>query len=91
MILLLALFILNFIIILASIRVFYQTKLFQKTAYKWDLNMKEQISFKKKAYEEIALKNNYFENYNTSLLKKLFQITQELLLTKKIIFEERYN
>ncbi len=90
MILLLALFILNFIIILASIRVFYQTKLFQKTAYKWDLNMQEQIAFKTKAYEEIALKNNYLENYNTSLLKKLFQITQELLLAKKIIFEEIY-
>lgn len=90
MILLLALFILILIIILSSIRVFCQIRLSQKTAYKSHLNLQEQIAFKTKAYEEIAFKINYLEHYNNSLLQKLFRITQELLVTKKIIFEERY-
>ncbi len=53
--------------------------------------MQEQIAIKTEQYEQVASKNNYLENYNVSLLKNLFQITQELLTTKKIILEERYN
>tara|TARA_R110002012_G_scaffold321400_1_gene549024 strand:- start:28862 stop:29137 length:276 start_codon:yes stop_codon:yes gene_type:complete len=91
MILLVTLFSLIFILILAAFRVFYHTQLFQKIATKSYLDMQEQIAIKTKQYEQVASKNNYLENYNVSLLKNLFQITQELLTTKKIILEERYN
>jgi len=40
--------------------------------------------------EQNVEKNAFLESYNKSLLNTLFEITKELLLTKKSILEEFY-
>lgn len=55
------------------------------------IDLREQLGFQKLLQEQIIQKNAYLESYNMTLLNKLFEITKELFLTKKIILEEYFN
>jgi hypothetical protein len=79
------------VLLLLSFKVFITTKWNDKMFQKNYLNLQEQLVLEKQKQEQIIQKNAYLENYHLSLINKLFEITKELLLTKKIIFEEYYN
>jgi hypothetical protein len=87
----LVLYVLISILILLSFKTFITTKWNEKVFQENYLNLKEQLVLEKKKQEQVIQKNAYLENYHLSLINKLFEITKELLLTKKIIFEEYYN
>jgi hypothetical protein len=65
----------------------YNTKVSQEIFF----SLEEKLVSEKMKQERAISKNTYLENYNISLFNNLFEITKELLLTKKIIFEEHYN
>ena len=65
----------------------YDAKMFQEN----NLNLLKQMTYEKQKQELFIQKSAYLENYNLSLFNKLFEITKELLLTKKSILEEHYN
>jgi hypothetical protein len=79
------------VLLLLSFKAFIITKWNEKVFQKNYLNLQEQLVLEKQKQEQIIQKNAYLENYHLSLINKLFEITKELLLTKKIIFEEYYN
>ncbi len=90
MILLPLLYSLIFILMVRAIKVLLDTRLFIKTAAKQYIDLEKQFALGVKTYKEMELKTNYLETFNNNLFKKLFEITQELLLLKKAILEERY-
>ncbi|MCX7548749.1 hypothetical protein OS188_12375 [Xanthomarina sp. F1114] len=79
------------ILILLSIKTIIATKWDAKMFQEKLLNLQEQFAQENVKQEQVIQKNVYLENYNKSLLNQLFEITKELLITKKIIFEEHYN
>lgn len=79
------------VLLLLSLRTFITTKYHVKESQENYMNMQQQLESEKWKQELVIQKNAYLENYNLELFNKIFEITKELLLTKKIIFEERYN
>ncbi|MCX7552066.1 hypothetical protein [Xanthomarina sp. F2636L] len=79
------------VLIVFSFRVVVVTQWNTKVFKESYLRLQNQLSFEQLKQEQVIQKNAYLENYNKSLLNQLFEITKELLITKKIIFEEHYN
>lgn len=78
-------------LLLLSFRIFVAIKWEARISQKNYLNLQERLVFEKNLQEQVLQKNRYLENYHKELFNKLFELTKELLLTKKIILEERYN
>ncbi|PWK17571.1 hypothetical protein LX78_02673 [Xanthomarina spongicola] len=85
------LYILISVLLLLSIKTIMATKYDAKMSQENNLNLLKQMTYEKQKQEQFIQKSAYLENYNLSLFNKLFEITKELLLTKKSILEEHYN
>lgn len=79
------------VLLLLSIRTLFATIWENKTFQENFMSLQEKLVLEQLKQEQVIQKNAYLENYNIALLNKLFEIAKELLLTKKIIFEEHYN
>lgn len=79
------------VLLFLSLRIFIGIQASSKIDTKNHIILKEQMAFEKSNHEQLIQKNTYLENYHKVVFAKLFEITKELLLTKKIILEERYN
>lgn len=91
MILLSILYSLVLILVMVAIWIYMQTRIFQKTAVKQNEILQENLAFNLKKHENNTQKYTFLESYNKELLKKLFGITQDLLLVKKAILEDAIN
>ncbi|MFV0573349.1 MAG: hypothetical protein ACK5M1_13115 [Xanthomarina gelatinilytica] len=87
----LVLFMLISILLLLSLKTIMATKLQAKNAHENFVKLYKQLVESRLKQEQSVEKNAFLERYNKSLLNTLFEITKELLLTKKSILEEFYN
>ncbi|MFL0352031.1 hypothetical protein [Xanthomarina sp. GH4-25] len=78
------------LLLLFSFRTFIVTKWNVKVFQENHLRLQKQLVIEKQKQELCVQKNMYLDNYNGLLLNKLFEITKELLLTKKSILEAFY-
>ncbi|WP_417856239.1 hypothetical protein [Xanthomarina gelatinilytica] len=87
----LVLFMLISILLLFSLKTIRATKWQVKNAQENYLKLHKKLVDSRLMLEQNVEKNAFLELYNKSLLNTLFEITKELLLTKKSILEEYYN
>ncbi|WP_417854463.1 hypothetical protein [Xanthomarina gelatinilytica] len=87
----LVLFMLISILLLLSLKTIRATKWQAKNAQENYLKLHKKLVDSRLMQEQNVEKNAFLERYNKSLLNTLFEITKELLLTKKSILEEYYN
>ena len=86
----LVLFMLISTLLLLSLKTIMATKWQTKNAQVNYLKLHKKMIDSRLLQEQNVEKNAFLESYNKSLLNTLFEITKELLLTKKSILEEFY-
>ncbi|WP_417873292.1 hypothetical protein [Xanthomarina gelatinilytica] len=87
----LVLFLLISILLLLSLKTIRATKWQAKNAQENYLKLHKKLVDSRLMQEQNVEKNAYLERYNKSLMDALFEITKELLLTKKSILEASFN
>ncbi|WP_286854854.1 hypothetical protein [Xanthomarina sp.] len=87
----LVLFMLISILLLLSLKTIRATKWQVKNAQENYLKLHKKLVDSRLMQEQNVEKNAYLERYNKSLMDALFEITKELLLTKKSILEASFN
>jgi|AZIJ01.1.fsa_nt_gi hypothetical protein len=87
----LVLFLLISILLLLSLKTIRATKWQAKNAQENYLKLHKKLVYSRLMQEQNVEKNAYLERYNKSLMDALFEITKELLLTKKSILEASFN
>ncbi|WP_417888775.1 hypothetical protein [Xanthomarina gelatinilytica] len=87
----LVLFLLISILLLLSLKTIRATKWQTKNAQENYLKLHKKLVDSRLMQEQNVEKNAYLERYNKSLMDALFEITKELLLTKKSILEASFN
>ncbi|WP_417874294.1 hypothetical protein [Xanthomarina gelatinilytica] len=87
----LVLFLLISILLLLSLKTIRATKWQAKNAQENYLKLHKKLVDSRLMQERNVEKNAYLERYNKSLMDALFEITKELLLTKKSILEASFN
>lgn len=87
----LVLFLLISILLLLSLKTIRATKWQAKNAQENYLKLHKKLVDSRLMQEQNVGKNAYLERYNKSLMDALFEITKELLLTKKSILEASFN
>ncbi|HAB27888.1 MAG: hypothetical protein CMP05_05290 [Xanthomarina sp.] len=79
------------ILLLLSLKTIRATKWQVKNAQENYLKLHKKLVDSRLMQEQNVEKNAYLERYNKSLMDALFEITKELLLTKKSILEASFN
>ena len=87
----LVLFMLISILLLLSLKTIRATKWQVKNAQENYVKLHKKLVDSRLMQEQNVEKNAYLERYNKSLMDALFEITKELLLTKKSILEASFN